>query len=365
MTHVEFPGFGFAVDVNPVAFTIGNFEFRWYGILIAIGFVLAFIYGLRCCKRYNVRQDHLVDCVLLGLILGIVGARLYYVIFYPGDTYWNDPIRILYINEGGLGIYGGIIGGLLGGAIMAKIRKIKIATVLDIAVQGFLIGQGIGRWGNFINQEAFGTNTNLAWGMYSEKTQSYLESHQADLMAAGITVDPTMPVHPTFLYESLWCLLGALLFYFFSKKYQKYPGQVFFLYLIWYGVERFVVEGMRTDSLMLGNIRVSQLIAIVSAVVGIVLLITFRNKGKDEGEYVPLYDKPEESNGQESSEEAPAAEDASVEKEDSKAETASKQEEETQPELEMEGENAGNSEEPAEETEEHKQEDEDGHGEDH
>ena len=159
MTHVEFPGLGLAFDVNPVAFTIGSFEFRWYGILIALGFILAFLYALKICKRYQVNQDHLIDCIIAGLILGIIGARLYYVIFYPGDMYWKDPIKILYINEGGLGIYGGIIGGLLGGIIMAKIHKMKIPAVLDIAVQGFLIGQGIGRWGNFINRPCPGACT--------------------------------------------------------------------------------------------------------------------------------------------------------------------------------------------------------------
>lgn len=297
MTHVEFPGLGLAFDVNPVAFTIGSFEFRWYGILIALGFILAFLYALKICKRYQVNQDHLIDCIIAGLILGIIGARLYYVIFYPGDMYWKDPIKILYINEGGLGIYGGIIGGLLGGIIMAKIHKMKIPAVLDIAVQGFLIGQGIGRWGNFINQEAFGTNTNLPWGMYSAKTESYLASQQASLEAAGISVDPAMPVHPTFLYESLWCLLGVLVLYWFSKKFQKYNGQVFFLYLIWYGVERFVVEGLRTDSLMIGSFRVSQIVAVVSALAGLVLLIVFRNKGKVEEEYVPVYARPAEPEG--------------------------------------------------------------------
>lgn len=308
MTHVEFPGLGLAFDVNPVAFTIGNFEFRWYGILIALGFILAFLYALKICKRYQVNQDHLIDCIIAGLVLGIIGARLYYVIFYPGDMYWKDPIKILYINEGGLGIYGGIIGGLLGGIIMAKIHKMKIPGILDIAVQGFLIGQGIGRWGNFINQEAFGVNTNLPWGMYSAKTESYLSSQQASLEAAGISVDPTMPVHPTFLYESLWCLLGVLVLYWFSKKFQKYHGQVFLLYLIWYGVERFVVEGLRTDSLMIGNFRVSQIVAIVSALVGVVLLIVFRNKGKVEEEYVPVYAKPEELDGAEADEQVDSLE---------------------------------------------------------
>lgn len=371
MTHVEFPGLGLAFDVNPVAFTIGSFEFRWYGILIALGFILAFIYALKICKRYEVNQDHLIDCIIAGLVLGIIGARLYYVIFYPGDMYWKDPIKILYINEGGLGIYGGIIGGLLGGIIMAKIHKMKIPAVLDIAVQGFLIGQGIGRWGNFINQEAFGTNTNLPWGMYSAKTESYLSGQQAALKAAGVTVDPTMPVHPTFLYESLWCLLGVLVLYWFSKKFQKYNGQVFFLYLIWYGVERFVVEGLRTDSLMAGSFRVSQIVAIVSALAGVVLLIVFRNKGKVEEEYVPVYARPAELEEAEAIEEmeAEAAEaaagDSEAAKEKSLKETSETEASEAEEEVEDTGAGSAETEPEADENQEEKQEDEEDHGEDH
>lgn len=371
MTHVEFPGLGLAFDVNPVAFTIGSFEFRWYGILIALGFILAFIYALKICKRYEVNQDHLIDCIIAGLVLGIIGARLYYVIFYPGDMYWKDPIKILYINEGGLGIYGGIIGGLLGGIIMAKIHKMKIPAVLDIAVQGFLIGQGIGRWGNFINQEAFGTNTNLPWGMYSAKTESYLSGQQAALKAAGVTVDPTMPVHPTFLYESLWCLLGVLVLYWFSKKFQKYNGQVFFLYLIWYGVERFVVEGLRTDSLMAGSFRVSQIVAIVSALAGVILLIVFRNKGKVEEEYVPVYARPAELEEAEAMEEMEAeaaeaaAEDSEAAKEKALKETSETEALEAEGEVEDAGAGPAEAEPEADENQEEKQEDEEDNGKDH
>ena len=261
--HVTFPGLGdwanFTLD--PVAFRIGGMEIRWYGILIALGFLLAFLYAMRSAKRFGINLDKLLDAVIVGLVAGIVGARLYYVIFYPGDLYWKDPIQIFYINEGGLAIYGGVIGGLLGGGLVAKHHKLCIPAVLDIAMIGFLIGQGIGRWGNFINQEAFGTPTDLPWGMVSENT-------------GGVAV------HPCFLYESLWCLLGVLLLHIFSKKWRKYDGQIFLLYLVWYGVERFVVEGLRTDSLYVPGLplRVSQLVALGTALVGVVCLIVFRNR---------------------------------------------------------------------------------------
>lgn len=260
--HVSFPGLGdwanFTLD--PVAFRIGTFEVRWYGVIIALGVLLGFLYAMANAKRFGINSDKLVDAVIVGLITGIVGARLYYVIFYPGDQYWKDPISIFYVHEGGLAIYGGIIGGLLGGGLMAKHHKLCLPAVLDIAMIGFLIGQGIGRWGNFINQEAFGVATNLPWAMVSENT-------------GGVGV------HPCFLYESIWCLLGVLLLHLFSKR-RQYDGQLFLLYLVWYGIERFVVEGLRTDSLFVPNlpIRVSQLLAICTALVGIVLLIVFRNR---------------------------------------------------------------------------------------
>ena len=150
---------------------------------------------------------------------------------------------------------------MLGGCIVAKILKLNIPAILDVASLGFLIGQGIGRWGNFINQEAFGTETNLPWGMMSENT-------------GGVTV------HPCFLYESLWCLLGFVLLHFFSKKFQKYYGQIFLLYLVWYGFERMIVEGLRTDSLYTPflNLRVSQILSAVVMIAGIVMLIVFRKK---------------------------------------------------------------------------------------
>ncbi len=262
--NVQFPKLGLDFTVNRTAFTIGNFSIEWYGILIAVGVLLAFLYAMRSCKKFRVDQDRLIDAVLVGIIGGIIGARLYYVLFYPGDMYLKDPMKIFAIRDGGLGIYGGIIGGLLCGALMAKIRKIKVPAVLDLAAMGFLIGQCIGRWGNYVNQEAFGVETDLPWGMLSQNTQ---------LVASG-------PVHPCFLYESLWCLLGFILLHIFSRKFRRYDGQVFICYIIWYGIGRFFIEGLRTDSLITPffDLRVSQLVAALSVLAGIVLLIVFRNR---------------------------------------------------------------------------------------
>ena len=272
MTHVEFPGLGLAFDVNPVAFTIGSFEFRWYGILIALGFILAFLYALKICKRYQVNQDHLIDCIIAGLILGIIGARLYYVIFYPGDMYWKDPIKILYINEGGLGIYGGIIGGAITLLVVAKRKKIPAPVLLDVAGMGVIIGQLMGRWGNFMNREAHGavTDTFLKMGLQD---------------ASGVVTY----YHPTFLYESVWNLIGFIGLHFFSKK-RKFDGEVFLAYVAWYGLGRVWIEGLRTDSLYLFStgIRVSQLVAAVSflAAAGILAWVLVKKKPARESLYV-------------------------------------------------------------------------------
>lgn len=260
MYNVSFPALGWEFKINPIAFKIGSINVRWYGIIIAVGLMLALVYAYFSAKRYNVDRNKLFDCVLVGLVTGVIGARLYYVLFKL-DYYIEHPGEIIMISNGGLAIYGGIIGAFIGGCIMAKIKKAKILPILDIAVMGFLIGQGLGRWGNFFNQEAFGTSTSLPWGMMSENT--------------NLTV-----VHPCFLYESLWCLLGFVILHFWSKRYQKYSGQVFYLYLVWYGFERMIVEGLRTDSLYLpfGDIRVSQVLSAVILIVGVVLLIVNRKK---------------------------------------------------------------------------------------
>lgn len=266
--NVQFPGLGINVNVKTDAFSIGDYSIKWYGIIIAVGFLLAFIYALKSSKAMNINQDKLLDVIIVGIIVGVIGARLYYVLYYPGDKYIDNPISILYIFEGGLGIYGGIIGGLVGGAIMAKIRKISIPAVLDIGVLGFLIGQTIGRWGNFVNQEAFGAKCTNIFRMYSSETQSVVGG----------------AAHPCFLYESVWCLIGFILLHIFTRKKRRYDGQTFLLYLIWYGVGRFFIESIRTDSLIVfKTIKVSQLVALVTVAVAIILLFVFRKCTKLSG----------------------------------------------------------------------------------
>ena len=261
--HVSFPGLGWNFTISNVAFTIGSYSVYWYGLIITAGLLLALLYAWRSAPRYNVNASKLFNCVLVGLVTGIIGARLYYVAF-AWEDYASDPISILYIHEGGLAIYGGIIGALLGGFVMAKIQRLKFMPILDITMVGFLIGQGIGRWGNFMNQEAFGAPTDLPWRMLSENT----------VVNGQVTA-----VHPCFLYESLWCLLGVAVLHFFGKYRQRYAGQIFYLYLVWYGFERTIVEGLRMDSLYLpfrvfgAEIRVSQALSAVLVIVGLVLLL--------------------------------------------------------------------------------------------
>ena len=204
-------------------------------------------------------------------------ARLYYVVF-EWDYFSQNPGEIIAIWHGGIAIYGGIIGALIGGYIGAKIGKIDFANLLDIGALGLLIGQGIGRWGNFFNQEAFGTNTETAlFRMWSTKIRDELAANQYDLLQKGMEVDPNTAVHPTFLYESVWCLALFLILHFFVKKRRKFKGEIFLLYGIGYGLERMVVEGLRTDSLYIGSttIRVSQLLSAIIVVAFTIWLIAF------------------------------------------------------------------------------------------
>ena len=262
--NVTFPHLGLEFNINPVAFSIGSFHVYWYGIIIAAGFLLALIYASFSCKKMNIDITRLFDVVIVGLIAGVIFARLFYVVFYPGDKYWKNPLEIFQIHDGGLAIYGGIIGAVVFGSLMAKLRKLKVTAVLDIAALGFLIGQCVGRWGNFINQEAFGSATELPWGMHSENTAAVVDGN----------------VHPCFLYESLLCLLGFVLLHFFTRRFRRYDGQTFLLYIVWYGACRFFIEGLRTDSLIIPGtgLRVSQVIAAACVVAGIILLVLFRHR---------------------------------------------------------------------------------------
>ena len=255
---VQFPGLGLSFELDRVAFSIGGMNIYWYGVCIAVGMCLALVFAFRHSVEFGVDADAMVDVILIGVVMGILCARLYYVALSPYQ--YHSLKDVLAIRDGGLAIYGGIIGALLGGLTVAKIQKMKVMPILDITMMGFLLGQGIGRWGNFMNQEAFGAPTDLPWGMVSQGTDN-------------------VAVHPCFFYESVWCLLGFVILHFYGKYRQRYAGQIFFSYLVWYGFERMIVEGLRTDSLYMhfqifGNaVRVSQLLSAIIFVVGIVMLL--------------------------------------------------------------------------------------------
>lgn len=289
---VEFPKLGLEFTLDKVAFSIGGLHIYWYGIIITAGILVAAAYGLSQTKKYGLDPNRVIDTVMGGLIGAYVGARLYFVLFSLSE--YDSFIDIINVRDGGLAIYGGIIGAVIVGGIISKIRKLKFPPMLDIAGLGFLIGQSIGRWGNFVNREAFGKNTNLPWGMTSKDIQFYLKQNK-DAIATNndIIVDPLEAVHPTFLYESIWCAIGFIVLHFYAKK-RKFDGEVFLIYIAWYGAGRFVIEGLRTDSLMLGKLRVSQLLAAISVIVSIALIFFIRSRIKRAGEYV-FYKDTEES----------------------------------------------------------------------
>ena len=227
------------------------------------------------------------------MVGAIVGARAYYVAF-QWDNYKDNLKEIFNLRGGGLAIYGGIIGALIVAFIVCRIKKLPMLPVADAAFPGVMLGQAIGRWGNFFNMEAFGTNTTLPWGMTSDTISAYLSRHQAALAAQGIMVDPTLPVHPTFLYESLWNLIGVaiLLLWLFPRR--SYDGQITLGYTAWYGLGRFFVEGLRTDSLMWGSVRVSQALGGVLFIVaaGLMLFIFLRGRKPMTLEYIEGQKKP-------------------------------------------------------------------------
>lgn len=280
---VSFPGLGLDFEVNRVAFSIGDLPVYWYGILIALGFILAILYVSRRAREFGVDADRMLDVILGGAIGGIVGARAYYVIL-QWDYYGQNLSQIFNTRSGGMAIYGGLIGGVLIGLLMCKIRRVKFMPALDLVVGGFLIGQGIGRWGNFVNIEAFGANTSLPWGMSSSVITDYLTQHEAELEAIGMDIDPNMPVHPTFLYESLWCLLGFAFIAWYTRR-RKFDGELTLLYMMWYGAGRAVIEGLRTDSLMIPgtSLRASQVLAAAMAVVAAIIWIVKTSKVKKAG----------------------------------------------------------------------------------
>ena len=253
-TTISFPGLG--LEMNPGRFIqLGNLQIHYYGVVIALGLVLAVLYGCKRCKEFGIKEDDLIDGVLWVTPFAIFCARLYYCAF-RWEIYSSNPVSILYIWEGGLAIYGGVLGAIAGVLVYCWVKRIKVPALLDLVALGFLIGQSMGRWGNFFNREAFGaeTETFLRMGLYNSVT--------------GLTKF----YHPTFLYESLWNAAGFVMLHFFSKK-RQYDGQIALGYVAWYGLGRCMIEGLRLDSLYWGPFRVSQLLAAVSCFAAVAVLL--------------------------------------------------------------------------------------------
>ena len=292
-SRVSFGGIENVFDVSSVfcEFYVGGnlYSIKWYGVIIAFGLILAALFGGRIAYTWKMDLSKMVDVLIYGMFGGIICARAYYVAF-EWDYYSVHPDEIFQIWRGGLAIYGGIIGGLIAAFITCKVEKLNFYNLLDCAGMSLLIGQGIGRWGNYANQEAFGVFTNGNYGMMSDKVISYIEKNPELYGLQGVENIPeyieanNLFVHPTFFYEFAWCMLGVLVLYIITRKFRKFSGQTFLCYGICYGIERAFVEGLRTDSLYIGNtdLRVSQVLSIaivvVCAVILVVKLLSLRKK---------------------------------------------------------------------------------------
>jgi phosphatidylglycerol:prolipoprotein diacylglycerol transferase len=258
MHPIIFPGLGLKFYINREAFEIFGLGVYWYGIIIAFGFALSAFLAMRDSKKFDIKSNDIIDLLLISLPAAIIGARLYYVIFSWSD-YKNNLLDIFNIHQGGLAIYGGVIAALIAAFVFAKKRKIGVLKLFDFTIPYLALGQAIGRWGNFVNQEAHGVTTNLPWRM---EIYDPITMHQ-------------ISVHPTFLYESLWDF-ALFIFLIWFRKRKKMSGEVFILYLAIYGLGRCLIEGLRTDSLYLGSIRVSQLLAGICFIVFLTIFIVRR-----------------------------------------------------------------------------------------
>lgn len=297
MNEIQFPKLGWKFHIDPTAFHIGKFGIQWYGIIIVAGLILALIYVLPRMRRFGIDADRAIDVIIGGVIGGIIGARVYYVLL-RWDDYKGDIKAIFNTRNGGLAIYGGLIGAILVGYIICRIRKVRALPMLDVVSLGFLIGQGIGRWGNFVNQECFGSNTNSFLGITGGRIQQTIIDQTAIGGEMNLNGNAAMvwdkAVHPCFLYESVWCLLGFLVISRLAKN-RKYDGHVFLMYMAWYGAGRFIIEGLRTDSLMAGNLKFSQALSAILVVVSLILQAVFFFWRRRDPERFVLYSSTEES----------------------------------------------------------------------
>lgn len=248
--------------MNPVLLDLGFIKIYWYSICILIGLFIGGFLIMKECRRFKISEDDMLNLIVFAIVFGILGARIYYVIF--NWSYYSIHLQeIIRVWEGGLAIHGGIIAGLLWVIFYTKKKKMNTYKVLDILVVGLIIGQVCGRWGNFFNGEAHGGPTTLL----------FLESlHLPKFIIDGMHIYGTY-YHPTFLYESIWCFIGFIAMLILRRRKFWKIGQTTGFYLFWYGLGRFFIEGMRTDSLMLGSFRVAQLVSIIMMIVGIIFFI--------------------------------------------------------------------------------------------
>ncbi len=266
-SEIAFPGLGIdKFKIDRTAFTLFGREVAWYGIIIALGMIAAVAYVMYRVKQYKgITTDDVMDYAIFMILFGVIGARLYYVLTSETDYTFLEFFEIW---NGGLAIYGGIIGGALAALVVSYVKGIRPLCFFDTVAPGVMIAQAIGRWGNFCNGECFGGKTTLPWGM--ELTH---------LNSKGNVVEYLGTVHPTFIYESLWNVIGFILINILYKK-RKFDGQVLLMYVAWYGLGRGFIEGMRTDSLYVGPFRISQLVGFISCAVAVAFLVVGLFKGR-------------------------------------------------------------------------------------
>ena len=260
MDIITFPEFNIYLKISNIAFQIGNIKIYWYAIFIALSFTIGIIGIKKECKKYEIDYENILELIIIIIPISIVFARLYYVIFNL-DYYLEDPLEIINIKNGGLAIYGGILGAVIAILIYATKNKMHVLNIFDICVPYLALGQAIGRWGNFFNKEAHGIETNNIFRMGIVENGIYME------------------VHPTFLYESICDFILVLILINF-RKHKKYDGQLTLIYLLGYSSVRFIIEGLRTDSLMFGNIRISQLISVLIFIVSLIILLYKKYRDK-------------------------------------------------------------------------------------
>lgn len=283
-TMIEFPNLGIYLENVGKAVTVFNFDIAYYGITIGIGMLMGILIASWQAKRVGVNPEHIVDLAMYGIIFGIIGARIYYVVF-SWDMYKDDPLSVFNLREGGLAIYGGVIAAIITVIIFGKVKKISAPLLFDAAGPGLILGQAIGRWGNFFNREAFGEYTDNLLAMRIP-IDAVRKSDVTELMREHIqTIDGVdfIQVHPTYLYESLWCLMILVIMLVFTK-YKKFDGEVFLIYLVGYGLGRVWIEGLRTDQLLLPvvGLPVSQLLAglLIVGSLSAIVVIRMRLKKK-------------------------------------------------------------------------------------